>query len=115
LPRRLLQAEGAVVFAAALALYVDADFSVLALVLAFLAPDLAFLAFLIGPRAGAIAYDVAHLEAWPVLLGAVGLLADEPLPVQVALIWLAHLGLDRALGYGLRYPDAPRESHLDRV
>jgi hypothetical protein len=114
-PRRLLQAEGVAVFAAALALYVDADFSILALVLLFLAPDLAFLVFLINPRAGAIAYDLVHIEVWPIVLGAYGVLAGEQLPVQIALIWLAHLGLDRAVGYGLRYPDAPGESHLDRV
>jgi hypothetical protein len=114
-PRRLLQAEGVAVFAAALALYIDADFSILALALLFLAPDLAFIAFLIDPRAGAIVYDLVHVEVWPVLLGAYGALAGEQLAVQIALIWLAHLGLDRAVGYGLRYPDAPGESHLDRV
>jgi uncharacterized protein DUF4260 len=114
-PRRLLQAEGAVVFAAALVLYIDADFSIVALVVLFLAPDLALLVFLLSPKAGAIAYDLVHIEVWPVLLAALGVLTDERLPIQIALIWLAHIGLDRALGYGLRYPTAPAESHLDRV
>ena len=85
MPRRLLQAEGAVLFAAALALYIEADFSILALVLLFLAPDLAFLGFLISPRVGAWAYDALHFEALPILLGAIGVLADERLPVQLAL------------------------------
>jgi hypothetical protein len=35
--------------------------------------------------------------------------------VQLGLIWLAHIGIDRALGYGLRYPDAFNENHLQRV
>ena len=115
MPRRLLQAEGAVVFAASLALYIDADFSIVALVVLFLAPDLAFVVFLLSPKAGAIAYDLMHIEVWPVLLGTLGVLVDERLPIQIALIWLAHIGLDRMLGYGLRYPTAPAESHLDRV
>ncbi len=115
MPRRFLRVEGAVVFATAVAVYLDADFSIVALVLLFLAPDLAFVGFLLGPRAGALAYDAVHIEVWPVLLGAIGILGDEQVPIQIALIWLAHIGLDRALGYGLRYPDNASESHLDRV
>jgi hypothetical protein len=111
----LLQAEGAALFVAAIALYLDADFSILALVLLALAPDVAFVGFLAGPRIGAISYDALHFEAVPLLLGTVGVLAEEPVAIQVALIWLAHIGADRMLGYGLRYPAAAAESHLDRV
>jgi hypothetical protein len=114
-PRRLLQAEGAVLFGVAVALYVDADFSLLAFVLLALAPDAAFLGFLVSPRIGAISYDALHFEGLPLLLGTIGVLAEEPVAIQVALIWLAHIGLDRMLGYGLRYPEMAQQSHLDRV
>jgi len=114
-PRRLLRAEGGILFAAALALYVDADFSLLALVLLALAPDIAFLGFLISPRAGAISYDSLHFEGVPLLLGAIGQIVDERIAIQVALVWLAHIGIDRMLGYGLRYPGSPSETHLERV
>jgi hypothetical protein len=36
-------------------------------------------------------------------------------PVQIALIWLAHLGLDRMLGYGLKYPTEFNDTHLQRL
>ena len=48
-----------------------------------------------APRAGALAYDLVHFEAWPVLLAAVGVLAATDVAIQVALIWLAHIGFDR--------------------
>lgn len=115
LPRVLLQAEGLALFGAAIALYLHLDFSVLALVLLFLAPDLCFVAFLFGEKTGARAYDAVHTAIWPLALGALGAVADESTLVQIALIWLGHIGLDRAIGYGLRYPDSARETHLDRV
>jgi hypothetical protein len=114
-PGHLLRIEGAALFGAALALYIDADFSILALVLLFLVPDLSFLGYLAGPRVGAAAYNAAHFEAIPLVLGAVGLLGDWDVGVQIALIWLAHIGIDRLLGYGLKYPTAFKDTHLQRV
>ena len=115
MPRRLLHLEGFVLFAAGIALYIDADFSILALVLLFLAPDLSFLGYLVNERVGALAYNAVHTEALPLALGAVGLIAEADVAVQVALIWLAHIGVDRMLGYGLKYPSAFKDTHLQRV
>jgi hypothetical protein len=115
LPRLLLRLEGLVLFAAAVTLYVREDFSILVLVLLFLAPDLSFVGLTGGARLGAVAYDVAHTYVAPVLLASVSILAEWNVGVQLGLIWLAHIGFDRALGYGLRYPDAFRETHLQRV
>jgi hypothetical protein len=115
LPRALLHLEGLAIFAASLALYFDADYSLLALVLLILAPDVSLLAYVAGPRAGALAYNSVHTLTLPILLGTVGVLADSAVPVQVALIWLAHIGMDRLLGYGLKYPSGMRDSHLQRV
>ena len=64
---------------------------------------------------GAAAYDVAHTEILPIALGVAGVLADGGLAVQLALIWLAHIGLDRLVGYGLKYPTGFKDTHLQRV
>lgn len=115
LPRLLLRLEGLVLFACALALYVREDYSILALVLLFLAPDLSFLGLAGGPRVGAVAYDAAHTYAGPILLASVAAIVEWDAGLMLGLIWLAHIGIDRALGYGLRYPDAFRDTHLQRV
>jgi hypothetical protein len=115
LPAVLLRLEGLAVFGAAIALYLHADFSVLALVLLFLAPDLSFVAYLAGPRAGAATYNAVHTELWPIALAALGVLLDTSELTQVGLIWLAHIGIDRLLGYGLKYPTAFKDTHLGRV
>ena len=115
LPRFLLRAEGLAVAAAALALYAHAGHGWLLLVLLVLAPDLSMLGYLGGPRAGAIAYDAVHTTILPLALGTVGVLADVELARQLALIWLVHLGVDRLVGYGLKYPSGFKDTHLQRV
>lgn len=115
LPRFLLRAEGLAIAVAALALYFHAGHGWLLLVLLVLAPDLSMLGYLGGPRAGAIAYDAAHTIVLPLALGTAGVLADLELARQLALIWLLHIGADRLLGYGLKYPTGFKDTHLQRV
>ena len=57
----------------------------------------------------------AFYIALPLALGTVGVLGGHGVLVQVALIWLAHIGMDRALGYGLKYETAFKDTHLERV
>lgn len=115
LPSALLRAEGLAVLLAAVALYFDTGYGWLLLVLLFLAPDLSMLGYLGGPRVGALTYDVVHTYVLPIALALTGVLAGHDLAIQLALIWFAHIGLDRLLGYGLKYPTGFRDTHLQRV
>ena len=115
LPGRLLRLEGLALFIGALVVYFDQGFGVLLLVVLFLAPDLSFAGYLAGPRIGAAVYNTLHTTVGPITLAAVGVLSDTDRCVQLALIWLAHIGLDRLVGYGLKYPTAFKDTHLDRV
>lgn len=115
LPRSLLHLEGVAVAAAALVIYFWADHPWWLILVLALAPDLAMAAYAAGPRVGAVAYDVVHTYALPLVLGAVGVLADNDAAVAVALIWLTHIGVDRAIGYGLKYPSGFKDTHLQRV
>jgi len=115
-PGILLRLEGAAVFGVALALYLDADFSVLAFILLLLVPDLSIAGYAFGRRVGAATYNLVHLEVWPLVLVAIGVIGDESTLVQVGLIWLAHIGIDRAVGLGFKYADADfQDTHLGRV
>jgi hypothetical protein len=115
MPRVVLHLEGAAVLAGSLALYFHEGVGWLLLVLLALAPDLAMVGYAAGERVGAAAYDLAHNEVVPIALGVAGVLAGGGLAVQLALIWLAHIGLDRLVGYGLKYPSAFKDTHLQRV
>ena len=73
------------------------------------------LGYLAGPRIGAIAYNAFHILVWPALLLVAGLYSGEILAVQVAAIWIAHIAIDRALGYGLKLPSGFGDTHLGRI
>jgi hypothetical protein len=115
LPRVLLHAEGGAVALAAVALYFYADYPWWLLVVLILAPDLSLAGYLAGQRVGAATYNAVHTYVPPVVLGAVGVIAGADVAVQLALIWMAHIGVDRAVGYGLKYRTSFKETHLQRV
>jgi hypothetical protein len=115
LPHLLVRLEGLTVLVAALVLYFQTDFGWVLLVALFLAPDLSFAAYAFGTRPGAVAYNAVHTEILPLALGTAGVVAGSNGSTKVALIWLAHIGMDRVLGYGLKYPTAFKDTHLQRL
>jgi len=115
LPRSLLHLEGLAVLVGSLAVYFDAGYGWLLLIVLFLAPDLSALGYLAGPRLGSVAYDLVHTYVGPIVLALVGVLGGEETATQIALIWFAHIGMDRMLGYGLKYPTGFKDTHLQRV
>lgn len=113
--RFLLRLEGLAAFATALAVYGRNDYSWAAFAVFFLAPDLLMLAYLAGPRAGALGYNLVHTYVLPVALVCFGFFAGAPIAAASGLIWIAHIGFDRALGYGLKCPTAFGDTHLSGV
>ncbi len=81
----------------------------------FFAPDLSMLFYLVGPRLGAVAYNCMHVTFVPLVLAVLGFISGRPLLIQIALIHIAHIGFDRALGFGLKYPTGFRDTHLGRA
>jgi hypothetical protein len=107
--------EGGVVFALALLLYWRFDGNWLVFVVLVLAPDVGMLGYVRNTRLGAATYNLFHTYAVPLLVAAAGLLSGSSLVVTLALIWIAHIGADRALGYGLKYPTNFKDTHLQHL
>jgi hypothetical protein len=114
-PRMLLRLEGAAVLAGAIVGYRALGGSWLLFALLFLTPDLSLLGYLGGARIGAALYNAAHTYLGPALVASLGLTTVGPGAWPIALIWAAHLGMDRAVGLGLKYPSAFRDTHLGTV
>ena len=68
-----------------------------------------------GPRSGAIVYNAAHSYLAPMAMMTGGFATASPLVLSIAMIWLAHIGFDRALGYGLKYAAGFGFTHLGRI
>ena len=113
--RTLLRLEGLTLFAGMTLLYGVWDGSWWIYAILFLAPDLSFAAYLAGPRIGAIVYNAAHSYMAPMALMVTGFATGSPLVLSIAMIWLAHIGIDRALGYGLKYSIGFGFTHLGHI
>ena len=111
--RHWLRMEGLLALIIAVFIFARLDYSWALFAILFLAPDLSFAGYLAGPRFGAAAYNLLHSHAGPLLLGIVLLSTGHSLAVP--LIWVAHVGFDRALGYGLKYPTGFSHTHLGRI
>ena len=111
----LLRLEGLTLFVGMTALYAAWGGSWTVYLLLFLVPDLSFLAYLSDAKFGALVYNAAHSYMAPVTLLTLGFGFASPLTLSIALIWLAHIGIDRALGYGLKYSAGFGFTHLGRI
>jgi hypothetical protein len=111
----LLRLEGFTLFAGMTLLYAVWGGSWWIYVALFLAPDVSFVAYLADARTGAIVYNAAHSYMAPVTLMTAGFALASPLTLSIAMIWMAHIGLDRAIGYGLKYFAGFTYTHLGRI
>ena len=94
---RLLRLDGLAVAAAVIAAYAVMGGNWWLFAALILAPDLSFLAIALGEKAAARTYNVVHSYALPIILGAAGYFSGIAWMLPVALIWAAHIGIDRAV------------------
>jgi hypothetical protein len=114
-PSWLLRLEGAVVFFIVVVLYSRLGSGWLMFAVLFFVPDVSMIGYAVNTRVGAALYNLIHAYALPAALGLIGLwLADEVI-MSLSLTWFAHIGLDRVLGFGLKYPTVFKDTHLQRV
>jgi hypothetical protein len=116
-PTALLQLEGLALLALACAAYQHLfPHRWLFFALFFLAPDLGLLGYAAGaPRFAAALYNSLHTSTLPVLLGFASYLTTSHTGLALALIWFAHISIDRALGYGLKFAEGFKPTHLQRA
>lgn len=111
----ILRAEGLAVFVAGVLTYLQLNGHPLWLLPLLLVPDVSMVGYLGGPRLGAITYNLVHNLVLALALLAIGWFAAlAPLALGGAIA-LAHVGMDRSLGYGLKLPTDFRDTHLGRI
>ncbi len=113
--RIVLRLEGLCVLIAALVAYSRFGLGWGTFAMFFLAPDLSFLGYLAGPKIGAVSYNMAHSYVGAVACLVAGLVLPTPALLSIGIIWFAHIGFDRALGYGLKYSEGFGFTHLGRI
>lgn len=114
-PKFLLHLEGFLVLVAAGAGYGHCHYSWWTFAALFLVPDLTMVGYFAGTKVGAIVYNIGHTYLTVSIVAAAGWIVHWQPVLPVCLVWLAHIGFDRGLGYGLKYGTAFKDTHLGRV
>jgi hypothetical protein len=111
----LLRLEGLAAASAAAVLYARTGASWWLFAALWLVPDLSMLGYLAGPCMGARTYNAFHTYVAPGVLALCSLLPGAHGALPLALIWANHIGVDRLLGFGLKYADGFGFTHLGRT
>jgi hypothetical protein len=111
----LLRIESLVALVAVILLYSQQSGDWGAFLVLLLTPDLAFVPYAINQELGRRIYNLVHTYSLPLALAVVALLGGWSIGVSLALIWLAHISLDRAIGYGIKYTSEKGDTHLQRI
>jgi hypothetical protein len=111
-PILLLKLEGFAVFLLALCIYWQHAYGWPLFWSTLLLPDLAMFGYLVNAQFGAQAYNITHTKLLPSILVMVAMSTHNNLFFALALIWFVHIGFDRMLGYGLKYPADFKVTHL---
>jgi hypothetical protein len=115
MPKMWLRAEGVAALAAGAGLYLHLGGAPIAFVPLLLAVDVSMVGYLGGPRSGALIYNLVHNWAAGVAVLALAWWLGSPAIALVGVILVAHTGMDRAAGYGLKYPTAFADTHRGRL
>jgi hypothetical protein len=108
----MLRLEGGIVALLALWLYNQTGHSWWLFAALILVPDISMLGYLKDTKTGALIYNIGHTYIAPAIFWLIASALSLTFANSVALIWIAHIGFDRLLGYGLKYPDDFKHTHL---
>ena len=114
-PPILLRIEEAALLILPIVAYQHLHYSWLLFTVLFLVPDLFMLGYLANVRLGAATYNLVHTLTLPFVLLLIAYIKHSRLPAEIALIWIAHIAIDRLLGFGLKYPTFFKDTHLQRI
>jgi len=112
---KTLRLEGVTVFLLASTYYFLQEFSWVIFVIFLLSPDIGMVGYAINKKVGAYIYNSFHTYIIPLFLIIVAMLTNQEGILMVGLIWTAHIGMDRALGYGLKYSTGFKDTHLGKL
>ena len=113
--KKLLHTEYGAAFIFLLFIYVQLGFSLWVFFLLLLVPDVTMVGYLRNNQLGAALYNVGHNLILPIICVAYCLYFSNETGLMLTLIWLAHISMDRFLGYGLKYSQSFKETHMQKV
>lgn len=113
--KMLLHIEGFTVFVVSLYFYGYNQFSWILFIVLLFTPDISMIGYLFNNKVGSLLYNIIHTYSLSVFIVMFGLILSNQMILAIGLILTAHIGMDRMIGYGLKYPTNFKDTHLNRV
>jgi len=113
--KKILHLEGLAFFLIALFFYYQLEGNWLLFIALLFTPDISMIGYLKDKKLGAILYNIVHNYVLSIAIILIGILFKNTFIVQLGIILLAHVGLDRLLGFGLKYPSNFKDTHLQKI
>lgn len=113
--KTITKLEGIVVFLFCLYFYNQLESSWLMFVLLWIVPDVSMVGYLKNSKLGAMTYNLAHNFIASLLLVALGIFLENSIIISLGIIWTSHVALDRFLGFGLKYENSFKETHVQKL
>ena len=113
--KNILKLEELGMFCLSIILYNMLGYSWWLYVLLILTPDISMLGYLVNPKAGSITYNIFHHKGIAVLIYLIGMFSFNYPLVVAGIILFGHSSMDRFLGFGLKYGDAFKHTHLGAI
>ena len=107
--------ESVAIFLGSLLIYLFLDGNWIIFLVLLLAPDIFMVGYLKNSRIGSTTYNIGHIYTWPIILIIIGVLITLNILILINLIWIAHISMDRAIGYGLKSPNDFKETHMQKI
>jgi len=83
--------------------------------LLFFIPDISFAAYLINTKVGSAVYNIFHHKGMMIALIVTGFYTEIEWILAVGIVFLGHAAFDRIFGYGLKFSDDFKHTHLGRI
>lgn len=113
--KNILKMEEAALFAFSIFLFNETSFAWWWYPALLLVPDVGMVGYLVNTRVGALTYNISHHKGIAVVLYMIGWVAISEGIALAGIIMLGHASMDRVLGYGLKFPDSFKNTHLGKL
>lgn len=107
--------EGVTLLLASVAMYVYQDYSWTLFILLLFAFDISMVGYAKDAKLGALIYNLGHSLILPILLAIAGIIRGNDACISIALIWFAHIGMDRVFGFGLKLQKSFKDTSLGKL
>lgn len=111
----ILRLEGLVILILSFIFYIRIESNYLLFMVLLLMPDISMIGYAFSSKVGALVYNLFHTYVFSFSILSLGLLFSNKFLLLIGLIFSAHIGMDRMLGYGLKYTTGFKDTHLSKI